>query len=211
LELAAAEAQGATVSYAEQDYPFRSVSNALRYGYNGEAKQLCRGSAIASLYRPPAGDIYSEPEQTPTPYWHGASALDRAAEAGKVVGLVRRTLFAPVLTAVEAYYLPADLSRPDILFRKHHHCSQLIPFVRKNVKGSPDGKVLELAISVWAGLIENPKRDDAKDAGVSVRTVERLKSKRIGYVRDAEGLLNEYLDSARRQLGEPMRAYGLIP
>ena len=191
----------------EDDFPFHSVSHALTRGYEAECHLSYQPVSAFSQYRPEEGGVRLPAE----PYWQGATAADRAAEAGKVVGLVRRTLSGPVLFAVEAYYLPNDKAEPRVVFQKHYACCQLIPHVRKGIKSAPADEVLQVVISLWAKLIEEPKEDVAQDANVSRRTIKRLANGTTGYKRAADGLLNDYLDDARRRLGEPMRAYGLIP
>ena len=189
------------------DVPFRSVSHALRAGYEAECHLSYQPVSAFSQYRPEEGGVRLPPEA----YWQGATANDRAAESGKVVGLVRRTLSGPVLFAVEAYYLPNDKAEPRVVFQKQYACSQLIPHVRNGIKHAPEAQVLQVVIWLWARLIEEPKSDVAQEVGVSTRTVKRLTTGTTGYKRAADGLLNDYLDDARRKLGEPMRAYGLIP
>jgi hypothetical protein len=204
LELAAAEAQGATVSYAEQDYPFHSVSNALSRGFAAEARHLYQPDATFSQYQ--GGSV----RLAASPYWQGASAHDRAAEAGKVVGLVRRTLTGPVLLAVEAYYLPNEKSEPNVVFRKQYACTQLIPHVRADISKAPVEGFIADAIGAWAKLCECNNAEWAKELGVNPSTVWRWRAGNQGN-RGIDAVLNDWLDLARARLGNPMREYGLIP
>ena len=180
--------------------PFHSVSHALLMGYAAEARHLYqRDSTFAQLR---GGSV-----RLPTPpYFEGFTAHDRAAEAGKVVGLCRRILKGPELYAVEAYYLPVDRSEPSVMFRKEVAASQLVPIAR-DAAACP-GAFASAVVAEWAGFGSAKSEDVAKQCNVSQRTIQRW-HKAGG--RSAHRVLNAILDEARKRLGNPMREYGLIP
>jgi hypothetical protein len=140
------------------------------------------------------------------PYFEGFTAHDRAAEAGKVVGLCRRTLKGPELFAVEAYYLPNDRAEPGVMFRKQFAASQLVPMAR-DAAACP-GAYAAAVVAEWANIVTLNTDEVAKACKVSQRTVQRW-NKAGG--RSAHKVLNALLDEARKRLGTPMREYGLIP
>jgi len=180
--------------------PFHSVSHALRMGYAAEARHLYQPDSTFAQLR--GGSV-----RLPTPpYFEGFTAHDRAAEAGKVVGLCRRVLNGPELFAVEAYYLPNDKAEPGVLFRKQFAASQLVPMAR-DAAACP-GAYAAAVVAEWAGLGAVDSDKTAKACKVSQRTVQRW-NKAGG--RSAHKVLNALLDEARKRLGTPMREYGLIP
>ena len=195
------------MSYAEE-YPFNSVSNALMRGYAAEARHLYQRDSTFSQYQ---GGSVRLPS---SPYAEGLNAWEKAADAGKVVGLVRRTLSGPVLLAVEAYYLPNEKSDPAVVFRKQYSCSGLIPYVRLNMKAPPPDGFIASAVGAWAGAVKWTDEDNEQWAShlkVSVKTLQRWRFGRQGYTQGMDSMLNDCLDLARRKLGQPMRDYGLIP
>lgn len=189
----------------EDDFPYYSVSNALRIAYTAEAVHLYqRDSTFAQLR---GGSVRTKP----APYWEGASAHDRAADAGKVVGMTRRLLSGDLLRTVEAYYLPADRSDIGCLFRKQSACAKLIPVARAAMRSPPPGAFIAAAIWAWAGMGELDTKKWAENLGYGVRTIQTWRSGRRGGSRGVDGALNDNLDLAHRELGQPMREYGLIP
>jgi transposase-like protein len=188
------------------DRPFRSVSHALRIGYSAEASPLYQRDSTFSQYRPHEGGV----RLPQPPYFEGFTAHDRAAEAGKVVGITRRTLTGAELFAVEAYYLPNDKSEPGVIFRKQHYCSQLIPIARQAVSSPPPDAFIAAVVREWANLADINGEALAKQLGVNRSTIMRWrKAHKVG--RQINDALNERLDNARRLLGQPMRQYGLVP
>ena len=186
------------------DRPFRSVSHALRVGYGAEARHLYQPDSTFAQLR--GGSV-----RLPTPpYFEGFTAHDRAAEAGKVVGLCRRVLSGAELFAVEAYYLPVDKSEPGVLFRKQHNCSSLIPVVRSSLSSPPPDAFIAAVVGEWANLADINGEALAKDLGVNRSTIMRWRKSEKGG-RAINDTLNDRLDNARRLLGWPMRQYGLVP
>jgi hypothetical protein len=193
------------VSAVEDDYPFHSVSHALSCAYLAESRDLYQRDSTFSQLR--GGGVRLKA----SPYWEGATAHDRAAEAGKVVGLVRRTLKGPVLLAVEAYYLPNDKAEPSVVFLKQYSCASLIPYVRDELPKNASGEFLAAVIAGWSKLVPLDHEEWAERLGVTERTLRMWRNGRRGGSRGIEGALNDYLDEARVRLGNPMRDYGLIP
>jgi hypothetical protein len=192
------------VSAVEDDYPFRSVSHALSCAYLAESRHLYQQDSTFSQLR--GGGVRLKA----SPYWEGATAHDRAAEAGKVVGLVRRTLKGPVLLAVEAYYLPNEYADPNVVFRKQYACASLIPYVRLNMKSPPPDGFLADAVGAWAKIGECENKKWGQALGVNPSTVWRWRAG-SKTSKGIDAILNDCLDLARARLGNPMRDYGLIP
>jgi len=180
--------------------PFNSVSHALRMGYAAEARHLYQPDSTFAQLR--GGSV-----RLPTPpYFEGFTAHDRAAEAGKVVGLCRRILKGPELFAVEAYYLPNDKAEPKVIDAKNYAASQLLPLAMD--ASGLQGRVAAAVIAEWAGFGQVNGEKLAKKCGVHRSTISRW-MKAGG--RTAHKVLNAKLDDARKRLGNPMREYGLIP
>lgn len=194
-----------SVERLEDDFPYYSVGNALRIGYTAEATHLYqRDSTFAQLR---GGSVRLKS----APYWQGATAHDRAADAGKVVGITRRLLSGDILLTVEAYYLPADKADLRSLSLKHYTCCKLVPIVRDALRSPPPPEFIDAAILAWAGMGDLDTKKWAEKLGYGTRTIQTWRSGRRGGSRGVEGTLNDNLDLAHRKLGQPMRDYGLIP
>lgn len=200
-----------------RDTPYTSVNQALRSAYGSEALDVVQMShAIASLR---GGGV----RVRSNPYWDGLTAWERIAQAAMTLALVQQTLRGARLAAVEAYYTAAKLpvARPDgkpnecsgdanLILRKQGRLIALSQRLCGLTDGNPDSGYVLAAVGAWAGFNELDDKAWSERLKVHIKTLQRWRIGRGEYGQGITGMLDDWLDGARRELGGPMREAGLI-
>jgi hypothetical protein len=184
------------------DAPYTSVNQALRSAYGSEGRYVIQMSqAIAGLR---GGGVRIRPN----PYWEGLTAWERVAQAALTLLLVRQTLQGVKLLVVEAHYtVPAD---DNLTLRKQGRLIALSERVCGAIDTKPDSRYLLAAVAAWAGFGELDDKEWSKQLSVHTKTLQRWRVGRGEYGQGITGVLDDWLDGARRELGGPMREAGLI-
>jgi hypothetical protein len=181
---------------------YRSVSQALRSAYGYESRDILQHNRIFADLRG-GGVRLRTPEA-----WEGLTAWERVAQSAYVMLLVRQTLSAERMNVVDAYYtLPSVES---LAIRKHGACVTLARRARDVVDGSPPWDFTLATVAEWAGVGKVKPKEWAEKLAVNPSTLRRWRTGRGEYGSGIVGVLDDWLDLARRDLGGPMRDAGLL-
>lgn len=204
------------MSFALRDTPYTSVNQALRSAYGSEARHVIQMSQAISGLRGGGVRIRSNP------YWEGLTAWERIAQAAMTLSLVQQTLRGPRLLTVEAFYTvaklpearkdgrPSDTADANLMVRKQGRLVALSQRIHDLIDGNPDSRYVLAAVGAWAGFNKLDNDAWSKSLGVHKKTLQRWRVGRGEYGQGIEGILDDWLDGARRELGRPMREAGLI-
>lgn len=185
------------------DTPYRSVRHALARAFAGEERVICKSPALLGS-RGGGSDM--------TPH-------DHAAQDAIVVSLVYQQCDEAAVAAATAQYMPDALTMPrGVTYTKNGAIRALAERVREHelFADLPALYVIDL-IRQWAGL--RPGRSEAgwiDVMGKSSRTMRNIKNgaNAAGNRKPRPGvytLLDDWLESAEREMRPAMRERGLIP